>query len=116
MNLALKYKAQVFYKPIESNGESNDDFEVTLRIPKVEMILKRKTSHEINMIFNQILIFSAGLKSMLTSPSPLEWQEMKKALDKIEDWRQANFSDSFRNGLRCSWCRWCNSSKCSTDF
>ncbi len=84
MNLALKYKAQVFYKPIESNGESNDDFEVTLRIPKVEMILKRKTSHEINMIFNQILIFSAGLKSMLTSPSPLEWQEMKKALDKIE--------------------------------
>ncbi len=71
MNLDLKYNVQV--------ETSEQFFEVLIKIPKSDINLHKKNAHEINMIFNQIFLFSQGMQHNLT----IHNHDTKKSLNKI---------------------------------
>ena len=71
MDLSLQY---------EVNVESSDHyFDVNIKIPKKEADSSGKSSHEINMIFNQIIIFSEAMEMNQNWNS----QDIRKSLEKI---------------------------------
>ena len=71
MKLDLKYDVTV--------ASSDHFFEVGIKIPKNDIDLSKRNAHEINMTFNQIIIFAEAMGHHSSGYN----QEVKKSFHKI---------------------------------